>query len=138
MSLYDLATTSFSISHDESLPPSALELRNILLDHKAFDQLNHTFPHDSTYVLQFQHLGYIAQNIKHTEWELDRHQEEERLIYKQVMANDNLRDAFQPIVHQYRRRMRAKWFYPYTNRPLSTTSTPPTTPPKSQKSESSS
>ena len=54
------------------------------------------------------------------------------------MANDDLQDAFQPIVHQYRQRMRAKGFHPYTNRPLSTTTTPPTTPPKSQKSESSS
>ena len=115
MSLYDLTTTSFPVSHDESLPPSALELRNILLDHEAVNQLNHTFPHDSTYVPQFQHLGYIAQNIKHTECELDRHQEEERLIYEQVMANNDLRDAFQPIVHQYRRQMHAKGFHPYTN-----------------------
>ena len=60
------------------------------------------------------------------------------LTYEQVMANDDLRDAFQPIVHQYRQWMCAKGFHPYTNRPLSTTSTPPTTPPKSQKSESSS
>ena len=87
MSLYDLATTSFPASHDESLPPSVLELRNILLDHEAVNQLNHTFPHDSTYLPQFQYLGYIAQNIKCTEWELDRHQEEERLIYEQVMTS---------------------------------------------------
>ena len=115
MSLYDLAKSSFSSAYDESLPPSALELRHILLDHEAVDQLNRTFPHDSTYVPQFQYLGYIAQNITRTEWELDRHQEEERLIYEQVMTNDNLQDAFQPIVHQYRQRMHAKGFHPYTN-----------------------
>ena len=44
----------------------------------------------------------LSSNIRRTEWELDRHQEEEQLTYEQVMANDNLRDAFQPIVHQYR------------------------------------
>ena len=82
MSLYNLATTSFSAVYDESLPPSAFELRHILLDHESVNQLNHTFPHDSTYIPQFQYLGYIAQNIKRTEWELDRHQEEERLLYE--------------------------------------------------------
>ena len=97
MSLNDLAKSSFSSVYDESLPPSALELRHVLLDPEAVDQFNHTFPHDSTYVPQFQYLEYIAQNITRTEWELDRHQEEERLTYERVMANDDLRDAFQPI-----------------------------------------
>ena len=138
MSLNDLAKSSFSSIYDESLPPSALELRHILLDHEAVDQFNCTFPHDSTYVPQFQHLEYIAQNITRTEWELDRHQEEERLTHERVMANDDLRDAFQPIVHRYRQRTRAKGFHPYTHQPLSTNSTPSTTSPKSQKSESSS
>ena len=135
MSLHDLATTSFPASHDESLPPSTLELRNILLDHEAVDQLNRTFPHGSIYLPQFQHLGYIAQNITRIEWELDRHQEEERRIYEQVMTNDTLQNTLQPIVHRYRQRTRAKGFHPYTNRPLSTTSTPPTTTPESQKSK---
>ena len=138
MSLHDLATTSFPASHDESLPPSTLELRNVLLDHEADDQLNRTFPHGSIYLPQLQHLGYIAQNITRIEWELDRHQEEERRIYGQVMTNDTLQNTLQPIVHRYRQRTRAKGFHPYTNQPLSTTSTPPTTSPKSQKSELSS
>ena len=138
MSLNDLAKSSFSSVYDESLPPSALELRHILLDHKAVDQFNHTFPQDSTYLPQFQYLEYIAQNITRTEWELDRHQEEERLTYERVTANDDLRDAFQPIVHQYRQCTRAKGFHPYNHQPLSTNSTPSMTSPKSQKSESSS
>ena len=54
------------------------------------------------------------------------------------MTNNNLQNTFQPIVHRYRQRTHAKGFHPYTNQPLSTTSTPPTTSPKSQKSESSS
>ena len=133
MSLNDLAKSSFSSVYDESLPPSALELRHILLDHKAVDQFNSTFPHDSTYVPPFQHLEYIAQNITRTEWELDQHQEEERLTYERVMANDDLRDAFQPIVHRYRQRTRAKGFHPYTHQPLSTNSIPSTTPPQVSK-----
>lgn len=71
MSLYTLATTSFPAIYDTTLPPSAFELRHILLDHESVDKLNLTFPNDSTQIAQFQYLGYIAQNIKHVEWELD-------------------------------------------------------------------
>jgi hypothetical protein len=130
MSLFDLATTSFSSAHDADLPPSAFELRHVLLDHQSVDTINETID-DTTSIAQLRHVSYIAQNIIRLQWELERHQTEERDLYDHIMKHDEFRYALQPVVHDYRRRTRAKGFHPYHNRPLS-----PTPPPSSSSSGS--
>ena len=148
MSLSTLATTSFSSAHDADLPPSAFELRHVLLDHQSVETVNEVFGDDATSLSQLRHVSYIAQNIIRLQWELERHESEEQDLYKHIMKNEEFRNTLQPVVHDFRRRTRTKGFHPYTNQRLSHTPPPLSSSsgsskdqppsPKSQKSDHSS
>jgi hypothetical protein len=121
MSLSTLATTSFSSVHDATLPPSAFELRHIILDDEAVEKFNHVFSEDATSMSQLRHISFISQNIKQLEYDLDRHHKEEQEFYDHIMKDEAFRKPLQLVAHDYRRRTRAKGFHPYHHRPL----TPP-------------
>ena len=138
MSLSTLATTSFSSAHDADLPPSASELRNVLLDYDSVDMINHVFDNNALSLALLRHANYTAHNITRLQAELDRHEEEERNIYEHIMHDDQFRHALQPVIHGFRRRSRAKGFHPYNNRPLSPTPPPLSPPSKSRRTDPSS
>jgi hypothetical protein len=145
MSLSTLATTSFSSVHDATLPPSAFELRHVILDSEAVENINNVLIEDAMSMAQLRHIYFMSRNIKRLEQELDYHYEEEREFYEHVMKDEKFRNALQPVVHEYRRRTRAKGFHPYHNRPLthpslsaSSTSSKGHSPPSSSSSHSDS
>lgn len=129
MSLSTLATTSFSSVHDSTLPPSAFELRHVILDPDTAEKIDHVFSEDATSLTKLRHISFVSQNIKRLAYDLDYHHEEEREFYEHVMKDKAFQNALQPIVHDYRQRTRAKGFHPYHHRPLSPP--PPSVSPKS-------
>ena len=132
MSLSTLATTSFSSAHDATLPPSAFELRHIILDQEAVEMFEHVFSEDATSMSQLRHISFVSQTIKRLEYELDCHHEEEREFYEHVMKDEDFRNPLQLVARDYRRRTRAKGFHPYHHRPLKPP--PPSASPKSSRS----
>jgi hypothetical protein len=131
MSLSTLATTSFSSAHDSTLPPSAFELRHIILDSEAVEKFEHVFSEDATSMSQLRHISFVSQNIKRLEYDLDCHHKEEREFYDHIMKDEAFRNPLQLVTHDYRRRTRAKGFHPYHHRPL--TPPPPSVSPKSSR-----
>lgn len=119
MSLSTLATTSFSSDHDATLPPSAFELRHIILDDEAVEKFNNVFSDDATSMIQLRHISFVSQNIERLQHELDRHHKEEQEFYNHIMKHEAFRNPLQLVTHDYRRRTRAKGFHPYHHRPLS-------------------
>ena len=136
MSLSKLATTSFPSIYDATLPPSAFELRHIILDPEAIEKFSNVFSEDATSMSHLRHISFVSQSIKRLEYELDCHHKEEQEFYEHVMKDDAFRKPVQHVTHDYRQRTRAKGFHPYHHRPLAPS--PASISPKSSKSRPSS
>lgn len=95
------STTSSGGPYCVSLSPH--ELFRIILDNPSIETLNQTFGGDFTALSYLRHYMFISKGLKQLEDELDRHCQEQKEVFDNMMESSDFRKELRPIVTAYRR-----------------------------------